>query len=626
MSGFFRILPCFLFINQIIIAQDSLNDSIKKDTTYHYPKYYYVDDLDSKIFPALSVFDTNLNRFQVYNPLYQEGHFVQHLGFIGLPHQSLYFIPTTTASFDFGFFSLDKYVINSKDIPYFNTPTPFTELFWVNGGKKEQVFKIFHTQNIKNINFGFNFRVIDAEGMYQRQNATIKNFTIFSSYKTKNERYKISANTTWNRFKIDENGGIYDDSYFEDTLIDRKIIPYRLGDAQRRVKDYSFYIKQSFDFHKKDTILFYHETNRIHRISHSFYYTRRNLIYEDNADTSDFYDNIFFYDNDTTYDSVHYKIYENHLFWASLKNKGINTLLRLQHQNIKLNLPTPLLNDFDIDTTNLFLYTRLSNGTSQKLFWSIDANYCIYGYNKNDFILNSNISYSLSHITNKPSISVSAKYQKKKPDFISLNYASNHFQWNNDFKQLELASAKVNYKLSHFLDVGITYTGIKNFVYYGFWALPWQLSTQLNIFQIYFYNNFKLKNFYFNNTTFYQYVDGADVLHLPELGTENTLYYNNFLFKKMLQFQIGATLFYFTQYYADSYCPAAGKFYLQQEKQIGNYPYIDVFLNLKIKRARIFGKIEHINSGLFGYSYYLVPHYPNADRTFKFGISWCFFE
>ena len=72
--------------------------------------------------------------------------------------------------------------------------------------------------------------------------------------------------------------------------------------------------------------------------------------------------------------------------------------------------------------------------------------------------------------------------------------------------------------------------------------------------------------------------------------------------------------------------PATGIFYIQNDKKIGNYPYCDIFLNFKIKQARIFIKYQHFNNGWFSTAYYDSPHYPSPESAFKLGISWYFYN
>jgi hypothetical protein len=72
--------------------------------------------------------------------------------------------------------------------------------------------------------------------------------------------------------------------------------------------------------------------------------------------------------------------------------------------------------------------------------------------------------------------------------------------------------------------------------------------------------------------------------------------------------------------------PELRRFYIQNEKEIGNYLYADVYITLEVKRAKLFVKYSHINSFLGYYNYYLAPHYPARDARFYFGAAWRFHD
>jgi hypothetical protein len=72
--------------------------------------------------------------------------------------------------------------------------------------------------------------------------------------------------------------------------------------------------------------------------------------------------------------------------------------------------------------------------------------------------------------------------------------------------------------------------------------------------------------------------------------------------------------------------PALRSFYWQQEKKTGNYYYLDVFINLMIKRFRIFVKYDNLSAFWSKSRYYMVPHYPSQDAAFKWGLSWTFYD
>jgi hypothetical protein len=120
------------------------------------------------------------------------------------------------------------------------------------------------------------------------------------------------------------------------------------------------------------------------------------------------------------------------------------------------------------------------------------------------------------------------------------------------------------------------------------------------------------------------------VLSLPVFAV-----FNSTFLKHMFNFRatggklltmIGFDLFYNSAYYADAYMPPLASFYRQHEKKLGNYPFVDVSLIAQLKRLRFFLKMEHINSGWIDRNYFSVLHYPRNERSFKFGLSWTFYD
>ena len=75
----------------------------------------------------------------------------------------------------------------------------------------------------------------------------------------------------------------------------------------------------------------------------------------------------------------------------------------------------------------------------------------------------------------------------------------------------------------------------------------------------------------------------------------------------------------------NSYDPALAEFYVQTNRQYGNFPMVDFFVDGKIRTMRIYLKLEHFNASLTGYNYYSAPGYPYRDMVFRFGVEWNFF-
>jgi hypothetical protein len=124
----------------------------------------------------------------------------------------------------------------------------------------------------------------------------------------------------------------------------------------------------------------------------------------------------------------------------------------------------------------------------------------------------------------------------------------------------------------------------------------------------------------------YQTVQGTTVLRLPVFMGNLAVFYTQPLFHGAAVLQPGLSFFYNTAYYADNYNPALRSFYLQDKKEIGNYLYMDVFINLKIQRAMLFVTYTHLNASFMGRGYYSTPNYPMQDGAFKFGVAWRFHD
>ena len=190
----------------------------------------------------------------------------------------------------------------------------------------------------------------------------------------------------------------------------------------------------------------------------------------------------------------------------------------------------------------------------------------------------------------------------------------------NLFGMLEFSAEKIKFK------IGLEAHLVANLIYYDTLASPVQLNSSVDIFAAYLKQDFKLWKLRLDNKLVYQYVSNTDAVALPDLISYHSLYVDDEIFKDKLGIQIGADVYFNTSYYPREYMAASGHFYTQSTKKIGDYPFIDLFLSMKVSRARMCAKAAHVNAGLMGSEYYSAPRYPAAGRTFIVGVSWVFFN
>ncbi len=550
---------------------------------------------------------------------------------LGLANRNLFFEPSSDIGFRSGFENLDLFGYDRREIKYYRTRTPYTEIFALFGMKKEQFAKLLHTQNItKQWNIALNMLRLRNEGFYNRQNCTDNNMSISSNYTSKNNRYSLLANGIISSIKTDENGGVSDTVFENNLLANKKLIPVNLLEARTRRGSREFTVAQFLNFGKRDTASKADSSRKkiIPRSSLSYSFSAKEnwFVYEDKDPASGFYENIFF-DSALTHDSSHIFSFQNIVSWKSVFTKHISAEISFSQKSSRLvqyKADSMLVADtlFKDDAVHFKIGKDIRDNSAKGFYWNLGGKYIASGNHKGEHSVFGNLSCIFSN-DKKVSLELGDSYSSIP--FLYSDYSSNHFFWKHTYKKTYTTKAKLYYNdVINKFSLGAKLNQITGYVYFDSTFSPVQFDSTLYIYSAFIQKNFRLKKFYFNNKIIWQQAS-EDVMHLPEFITHHSLYYEDKWFKKVMDVQIGFDVTYFSSYYADAYMPALGLYYWQNEKKIGNYPFIDFFFNMKIRRARIFFKTEHVNSGFMG-AYYLAPHNPAPDRSIKVGINWTFYD
>ena len=172
---------------------------------------------------------------------------------------------------------------------------------------------------------------------------------------------------------------------------------------------------------------------------------------------------------------------------------------------------------------------------------------------------------------------------------------------------------------------------LTNRVYFGPDFLPTQAAETVSVTGLYLREDLcipiKSSSINFNHRVMVQWSSNQQVVPLPLVSAYLTYFFEFNVVKNVLRLQVGLEGRYNTRYYAPGYNPGTGQFYNQREKQLGNYVWVDAFVNAKWKRMRILLKVAHLNDDMFGSrNYFAALHYPLNRRIFKIGISWNFYD
>ena len=612
-----------------------------------------IDELSKQA--VQSDIDTGMISFHYYNPAYKESFSNQFLGNTGSAFQNNLFSQRKTQTpFIFAEPFL-HYYHNPYKRNHFNTRRPFTQLSYITAGNREiseQVLNAVHTQNFnKYTNFGLDYDLIASRGIFLYQEVKSNRFTLFGSFD--NDNYSIYSNISMNKTKTLENGGLVDIPTF---LIHQAPDPiaYRMNleNASSAVKNTTFFATQSYRFKKtvidttasaNDSLKIKKEKDLPFMINHTLRYDRYSRIYNDEiplSDTMQFY-NKYFYNLNSASDSAFCHVLENSFQISGDEYKFLpGFIFGIKHQFTGYSYRYPrhytiaedstvrdtiLPANFSTYYNNLSLYAMLLFNKKSKITYQGKIEYFFAGYKQNDFLTDFMLNYNLN--SKGAMLSAAGKFYATESDIFLKQYFSSHFQWNTNFPKTTTTSAFLSYKSGNgmvYAEGGMYLLG--NYIYINNMAIPAKADKNIMVSYSRLEKKFKWGGFNHIHKLILQKVNQEALLQLPLLAYGNTSYYENAFFKDVLKFQIGFDFYINTSYYADAWMPATGLFYRQDIKKIGEYPFLDGFLNWKIKRTRFFLKYTNALAGLAGYNYFTTYGYPMNPGSLKFGLSWTFYD
>ena len=617
----------------LITKKESTPAKTKKDSTL---VSYFFNDLEKFGTPRLYSLDTSITGYQNYDPLIRFSPFFASQGNIGQASRNL--IPYSVLSnsgFDYGNHNFDGYLFQNDSVKYFKVLKTFTELRYEQGAKKETFFEAVFSRNIyRTLNLGFDFRVMNAPGAYLRQRTNLINFVATLQYFTKNKRYGVIANFVLNRLRINENGGIKYDSIFEQNLeTNRQILEVKLNLAATNIHENGFFMKHSFDLSRhpknsKDTTFYSRKHFDFGKIAYSFQYNRQSQVYVDYNPKSGYFQNIFL-DTVKTYDSISVVRIVNELSWS---NPSFRTDRKFRLLQLEAHFKQQYVEVTDHFLKNTFLQYIPSAGISfhpySSLFLIGYGDYVIGDYNAGDLSFRVNLSQTLGNPDGKNggTISLKGNYAYQTPGWFYEHYLGNHFRWDTTWQKQSLVSGCFEYAFRNILTAGISISRIDHYAYLDSTIRPAQYNKEFGYVYSYLNTNIDIWRFKFAGRFAYQTIQGTSNLRLPAFLGNLTVYFTQPLFHGAAVLQPGLNFSYNTAYYADNYMPAIQSYYLQHNTEVGNYLYMDIFVNIKIQRARFFVAYQHFNASFMGHTYYSVPSYPNEDAAFRFGIAWRFHD
>jgi hypothetical protein len=571
------------------------------------------------------------------------------LGNYGLPFYQLSFFDRVTDPEKFLYAYYYPLMHLPSNAVFMNTQVPFTELDWSFAGpvaNSEQTFRVRHSQNISRfINFGLIYDIVFSLGQYNYQRSADKTFTFYSSYT--GEKYKVYFSAGINNLLSYENGGIIMISDLnQPNTFD---VPTQLGaldKANSDLKNHNILLVQRYTIGgnpvvKKDSTS--HKRSGFFGLSgtfsHIFMFENNARTYKDADPTSGFYDNIFI-TKTVTSDSVYSRTIKNTVrfdFSTDETRKfalggGAGIRNEISRYYFIVPIPFPLFAAPSIlhENSNV-LIGKLFNNIGNKFGWQATGELYATGYRAGDFNLNGEISKSFDWKKGRASWLITGSMKNTQPSIWYDRWGGNNFGWDKNLKKEFRIDLGTTFKYpARKTELKLNYAIIKNYVDFDTTAHPSQYSGGLSVASVAVKNELRAWKFHLASDVIIQKSSNSEILDLPLVTVRSAGYFEQLIrFLKTggkLNLQLGVDVTYNTVYHPYAYMPATGRFYRQDNVTAGDYPFINVFLNLKIKRTRIFVMFDHVNSKLMGYDYLMVPSYPMNIRMLRYGLAWTFYD
>ena len=678
-----RILETFAF-------PDSMH--YKRIVTWTHDRDFH-DIIDLRDQSTDSSFNYN---FHDYN-FYRDDLNASWLGVIGSPVQLYDYFKRPETNNEIYYAPYQIYSYTPGTLPKYNTKTPYTELcYWgtlfANTEKEESNIKLLTTQNITpELNLTLQYTRNGSRGMLRNEDTDNRTAVIGTNYT--GERYLMHAGFIYNRILRGENGGVVDEMWIRDTLVDAREIEVYLNNARTSLKKNTVFLDQTyripFTFLDKDVrarkkeeklhearrdsimaagdsaaiaaFMIEDEQWKMSReaiaaqtdslntdittafIGHSSEYTVIRKSYDDNITSSDvnardFFDNRFYLNPTTSHDSLRVMRLENKVFIRLQPWKSDGIISKLD-----VGLGDKLMNYFSFKPesyiqgssneifNSIYLYAGAQGQYEKYLQWNAKGQYTFLGHEINDFGIEANVSFSaypFRRHRNSP-LTLNAHFETtlKEPDYYQQHMLTNHYRWDNDFSKISTTRLEASVSVPRWKLYGsFGYGLLSNNIYYDTEGIASQNTSAMSVISANIHKDFQLWKFHLENRATLQFSSNQEVMPLPLLALNLRWYFQFDVVKNVMKMQIGANGLFTTKWYAPAFNPVVGVFHNQTEREYGNCPYIDAFVNIQWKRVSLFVKAINVNMGwpCKQTDYFTAAGYIAPQRAIKFGIKWPF--
>jgi hypothetical protein len=629
-------LMAFLCLHTLLAQRRNstiVDDSTQQLYNFNTARYLLEPDLlqsKQQSYPVDSLIH-NLHQFTFPNRY--DNKYVD-LGNLGTAIRPVFYQAPKQIGTRLGLETFDLYAFQPESVRYYDTRSPYSHLYYIQGGRGQQILEAQISRNVnKQWNLGVHWRNISTQYQYglgalQRQGSFASRQTIHNSiiaktrYFTKDSLYQVLAYYAHMNHFIGEQGGVNPSSinFTQDDLLQYREELAKLNYADGRDFRNGWHIYQEFTPFKGLQVFHIFDRERQDNqfnansilTSTSALFPPDSAFYRSASAALSFRPQF----QDTLLHQSRYRYIENKI---GLKGRfgGFDYRAYFRHRYYTFFLKNRI--NGLVRSTQSFVGLVLDYQFNNRSYLHTEAEYQLFG------------DYRLDGIYSNRFWKMEVHQMLYSPTIVDRFYVNDFFRWANPgFKRTFYTQLKGQLQLklgSVEFSPMASVTNLSDLIYYDTLAVPKQSGEPVQILSIGSGIKSQFGSFHADAEAIVTQVTGAtELIRIPQLFANFQFYYANQLFKKALRMEAGIQVHYKSDYYAYAYMPITTKFYLQNDFLVKAYPLVDLFVNIRIKTARAFFRVSHVNQGLPAKGYFTTPYYFGLPRSLGFGISWQFFD
>jgi hypothetical protein len=547
----------------------------------------------------------------------------QTINYLSVQSDSQSILPTP------GFRAKIHQMFQPDEVFYYNVPTPLTEMYFKTAFQQGQSTDVLITANLSpRMNYAIAYRGHRSLGHYQHSLSGVSQLRFSTWYENPNRRYRLRFQIANQKIEQQENGGLDDLSLqnYTDKITefeDRARLSVKFQNATNFFTGKRYLLEQDYALiMTSDSIPL-----PALRLGYRIQADSQRHTFDQQAAIEEFGSLAEGYT--TPKDQLHYTNKRHDVYalfeqpkWGQIE--AYASALKYSYNNVHTSL------DHEVNESGIAVGGKLGFSL-QDSQWKFH-----FEQSADDNLLGSfaQLTASFPKIV-KVHLQGGFRWETYSPRFTLLNYHSSYssFIWQKSMLKTKRSTFFSSLDVPKLGLFSVSLITLDNYGYFqqnfgkgSLFVTPEQWDETIHLLKARWDNRLSLGVFSLDTNIQFQQVDDNAPIHLPDLLGRSTVSYADEWFRKAAFVQIGATVKYYSSFYADAYSPILSDYVVQDAIKIGGEPLFSAFFNAKIRQTRLYFNADNLGAAWNGNNRLAAPNHPYRDFILRFGIVWNFFQ